>query len=89
MRKTVCCDDDSIIIFSYVDDIFVTFKLQKQTQALELREQLKKQSKLTGGHDLQWLLGVDIIRDLRNRYLWFSLQAYIRTISRLLPAGQP
>ena len=46
-------------------------------------DQLKKRFKLTGGHDIQWFLGVEIVRDRAIRKMWLSQQSYISKISVL------
>jgi Reverse transcriptase (RNA-dependent DNA polymerase) len=64
MKHEPCCfTREQIIVFFYVDDIVFAFRKNHEKQARELVKQLKKRYKLTGGHELQWFLGIEIIRN--------------------------
>jgi hypothetical protein len=57
--------------------------------AKDLIHQLKQRYKLTGGDNLQWFLGIEIIRDRRNRRIWLSQSSYIDKIANLADTTQP
>jgi hypothetical protein len=74
---------NGVIIFFYVDDIVIMFKDAKRKEALETVEQLRKRYQLTGGDELQWFLGIEVIRDRRRRLIWLSQSSYIEKIAAL------
>ncbi len=45
--------------------------------------QLKARYTLTGGHNLYWFLGVEVIRDRQQWSLWLSQSSYIDKIFQL------
>ena len=80
----VCCFmKDGILFFFYVDDIVLGFNRSKRQQADEVVAELKKKYNLSGGEDLKWFLGIEVIRDREGRYTWLSQASYIDKISRL------
>jgi hypothetical protein len=44
---------------------------------------LKKKYTLTGGEELKWFLGLEVIRNRASRLLWLSQAAYVDKIVRL------
>ena len=74
---------DGIIIFFYVDDIVMAYHKESRSQTEEVVALLQKKFTFTGGKDLQWFLGVEVIRDRANRNIWLSQAAYADKISRL------
>jgi hypothetical protein len=48
-----------------------------------LISRLRGKYNLTGGDDLRWFLGIEIIRDRANRRIWLSQAAYTDKIVRL------
>ncbi|KAI8930550.1 hypothetical protein NX059_012545 [Plenodomus lindquistii] len=83
-HEPCCLIKGSIIIFFYVDDIIMAYPTGQDQQATEVTEQLKKQYTITGGHDLQWFLGMEIIRDRASRRIQLSQASYCDKISRLI-----
>jgi hypothetical protein len=73
---------DGIIIFYYVDDIVLAYRRTDQEKADEVATKLKEHYTLTGGHDLQWFLGIEVIRDRTKRLIWLSQASYIEKIVR-------
>jgi hypothetical protein len=71
---------DGVILFFYVDDIVLAFRKGKQEEAKDAVRQLQTRYTLTGGDDLQWFLGIAIIRDRRKRRIWLSQASYIDKI---------
>ena len=83
-HEPCCMIKDGTIIFFYVDDIIVAYHQKHKEEARKMVEKLQEKYTLTGGKDLQWFLGVEIIRDRDQRMIWLSQAAYINKISRLL-----
>jgi hypothetical protein len=81
-HEPCCFAKDGILIFFYVDDIVIAYR--KGQDPKELVAALKKQYELTGGNELQWFLGIEIIRDRPRKLLWLSQSAYIEKISKLV-----
>jgi hypothetical protein len=82
-HEPCCMIKNGIIIFFYVDDITFAYRKEKQQDAEAIIKELQAKFTLTGGKDLQWFLGVEIIRDRPNRKLWLSQASYIDKIARL------
>lgn len=78
-----CLTRNGILIFFYVDDIVFAFSKQMATVAQSLIERLKARYALSGGGDLQWFLGIEIIRDRQKRLIWLSQASFIDKISSL------
>ena len=74
---------DGIIIFYYVDDIVLAFRKDKKEKAAELMWKLQTKYNIAGGDDLQWFLGIEIIRDRQNRLIWLSQSDYLDKIANL------
>ena len=74
---------DGIIIFFYVDDIIMAYHKESRSQAEAVVTLLQQKFTFTGGKDLQWFLGVEVIRDRANWNIWLSQAAYADKISRL------
>ena len=53
-------------MFFYVDDIVFAFLVERSRIMEAIMAELKKRYNLTGGGDLQWFLGMEIIRDRRG-----------------------
>jgi hypothetical protein len=45
--------------------------------------ELKTKYEMTGGDDLQWFLGIEVIRDRSQKLIWLSQSSYIEKISKL------
>jgi hypothetical protein len=61
--KPCCMRRNGIIVFFYVDDIVFAFRQNMQDNARDAVRQLQTRYTLTGGDDLQWFLGIAVIRD--------------------------
>jgi hypothetical protein len=81
-HEPCCFAKDGILIFFYVDDIVIAYR--KGQDPKELVAALKTRYELTGGNELQWFLGIEIIRDRPRKLLWLSQSAYIEKISQLV-----
>jgi len=83
-HEPCCMIKDGIIIFFYVDDIILAYYKDKVQAAQRAMEELKKKYSITGGEDLQWFLGIEVIRDRSKRLIQLSQAAYCEKISRLV-----
>jgi hypothetical protein len=82
-HEPCCMVKDGIIIFYYVDDIVLAFRKDKKEEAAELMRKLQTKYNIAGGDDLQWFLGIEIIRDRQNRLIWLSQSDYLDKIANL------
>jgi len=82
-HEPCCLTYNGILIFFYVDDIVVAFSRQEAQRAQGLVEKLKNRYSLSGGNELQWFLGIEILRDREKRLIWLSQASYIDKISGL------
>ena len=70
-----------VTIFFYVDNIIIAYY---KTQEQELNKAIKliqDRYLCTGGDDLQWFLGVEVLRDRENKSIQLSQAAYVDKIS--------
>jgi hypothetical protein len=88
-HKPCCLTKNGILVFFYVDNIVFTYCKNCKREANELIQQLDSQYKLSGGGDLQWFLGINVIRDHVNKRLWLSQSSYIEKISHLAKTLPP
>jgi hypothetical protein len=75
---------NGIIIFYYVDDLVLAFRREKTDAVKHLIERLQERYVLTGGHELQWFLGIEVIRDRDARLIWLSQSECSLKIANLL-----
>jgi len=75
------------IVFFYVDDIVVAYRKTDQAIANHAIRGLKAKYELTGGHDLQWFLGIEVHSDRSRRLIWLAQTAYIERIINLTDPG--
>jgi len=72
-----------ILLFFYVDDIVLAYRKEDIATAQLLVTQLQQKYRLTGGNDLQWFLGIEVIRDRSQGLIWLSQIAYLDKIVNL------
>jgi hypothetical protein len=72
-----------VLIFFKVDDIVLAFEKGKKALVDQISAQLKETYTLTGGENLQWFLGIEILRDRKRRLIWLSQAEYVEKIKRL------
>jgi hypothetical protein len=60
---------DGILIFFYVDDIVIAYPKGKDHLAQALVTELQGRYNLTGGNELQWFLGIEVVRDRPRRLI--------------------
>jgi hypothetical protein len=87
-HESCCFMKNGVLLFFYVDDMTLAFKEKDREVALELIEQLKKSYKLTGGNNLQWFLGIEVLRDRNKKLIWLSQSSYIDKIANLAQTKQ-
>ena len=82
-HEPCCMIKDRIIIFFYVDDIIIAYHKTQEESAKQITTSLQKKYTLTGCDNLQWFLGIEIIRDRQQKLIQLSQQSYIEKISQL------
>jgi len=82
-QEPCCMIKDGVIIFFYVDDIIIAYHSKQQQEAMKAIELLQDKYRCTGGDDLQWFLGVEVIRDRTQKTIQLSQAAYADKISQL------
>lgn len=75
---------EGILIFFYVDDIIVAYAQSKKHEAKQAVKRLQGKYTFTGGNDLQWFLGMEVICDRPNRRIQLSQISYVNKISKLI-----
>ena len=88
-HEPCCLTLDGILIFFYVDDIVVAYRKPAEPTVHRLINKLKQHYNLEGGNDLQWFLGIRILRDREKRIIWLSQSSYIDKIINLAKSTQP
>ena len=71
-------------MFFYIDDIVVVFEKERRQYAEQLINLLKVKYKMTGGSDLQWFLGIEVIRDRKERIIQLSQASFIDKMAKLV-----
>lgn len=85
VRHEPCCmTKNGIIVFYYVDDIVFACRKDKRQDVQRAVADLKAHYDLTGGQDLQWFLGIEVIRDRKKRLIWLSQSSYLAKIANLV-----
>jgi hypothetical protein len=76
--------NNGIIVFFYVDDIIVAYRRRQEGEAQCLITGLQERYKLSGGDDIQWFLGIKVLRGRKARSTWLSQSSYIDKIASLV-----
>jgi hypothetical protein len=76
--------NNGIIVFFYVDDIIVAYRRRQEGEAQCLITGFQERYKLSGGDDIQWFLGIEVLRDRKARSTWLSQSSYIDKIASLV-----
>jgi hypothetical protein len=87
-HEPCCFTKDGMIIFFYVDDIVIAFHGSAKKEAQNAMSQLKSKYRLTGGHDLHWFLGIEVLRDRKKRLIWLSQSAYIDKVALMVEPNE-
>ena len=93
LGKTLCklgltpADEDHCVytnqyvtVIFYVDDIILLSKTQDRAQMMQFKEALMQTYAMREIGDVQWFLGIRILRDRDQRRLWLSQDSYIDKI---------
>jgi len=83
-HEPCCLLKDGVFIFFFVDDFILGYPKSNEALAQSFVQKLYTRYALTGGNDLKWFLGVEIIRNKSNQTIQLSQAAYIEKISRLI-----
>ena len=83
-HEPCCWIRTGVIVFFYVDDIVIAYRKGKEAEARQATEALKKKYSLQGGGNLQWFLGVAVIRDRAKKTIWLSQTDLIAKMERFL-----
>jgi Reverse transcriptase (RNA-dependent DNA polymerase) len=83
-HEPCCYLKNGVIVFFYVDDIVIAYEKHKKSYADQAVESLKRTYTLTGGGNLQWFLGIEVVRDREQQLIWLSQGSYIDKISKLV-----
>lgn len=75
-HELCCFIRGGLLVFFYVDDIVFVYKKELASQVEEVVQKLKSFYDLIGGDDLQWFLGIEVIRDRNAGLIWLSQSAY-------------
>lgn len=70
-----------IIVFFYVDDICILSHPNHKAEAMEFRTKLMEAYEFREIGELQWFLGIRIIRDRTQKTLWLCQDSYIDKIT--------
>src|SRR5436189_1284800 len=62
-HEPCCLTCGGILVFFYVDDIVFAYRKQDSDTVERLTAQLWSKYNLTGGGELQWFLGIEVLRD--------------------------
>ncbi|KAL3712549.1 hypothetical protein TMatcc_001248 [Talaromyces marneffei ATCC 18224] len=87
-HEPCCMLKSGVMLFFYVDDIVVAYKKSRQLEANLILNQLRAKYNISGGEDLEWFLGIRIIRDRSNKMIWLSQATYIDKIAKLADTQQ-
>ena len=82
-HEPCCLIKKGVIIFFYVDDIIIAYSQASKSEADQTVKYLQDKYTITGGHDLQWFLGIEVTRDQDNHRIFLSQTSYIDKISQL------
>jgi hypothetical protein len=83
-QEPCCMIRRGVIIFFYVDDIIIAYHKTQEQEANEAIKLIQDRYLCTGGDDLQWFLGVEVLRDRENKSIQLSQAAYVDKISQLI-----
>ena len=82
-HEPCCMLQDGVIQFFYVDDLAMAYREERRQVKEDTVKALQSRYETTGGDDIKWYLGIEIIRDRRQRKTWLSQAAYAEKIYNL------
>ena len=71
-HEPYCIIKEGVFIFFYVNDIVFIFRKDKTGIVKGVVRELKIKYQLIGGGELQWFLGIQVLRDRKNRVTWLT-----------------
>jgi len=74
-------EDHKVFVVFFVDDIQLLYHKDDVEQAMEISRGIRKAYELTGGEDVEWFLGVRVIRDREARKIFLVHDTYIEKIA--------
>ena len=77
-------EKDGVPVFFYVDDIVIAFEEGKQQLANNLIKSLNAKYEMTGRGDLRSFLGIEVIRNRKQRTIQLSQASFIDKMAKLL-----
>ncbi|KAF7573323.1 hypothetical protein PtrM4_082280 [Pyrenophora tritici-repentis] len=83
-QEPCCMIKDGVIIFFYVDDIIVAYRSKQESEAMKAINWIQEKYACTGGDNLQWFLGVEVMRNRKQKTIQLSQAAYVDKISQLI-----
>jgi hypothetical protein len=83
-EEPCCMTRKGMILFYYVDDLVLAYRKDRQDDVNQLIERLQSRYVLTGGHGLHWFLGIEVLRDRKNKLIWLSQSQYALKIANLV-----
>jgi hypothetical protein len=72
--------NEHLIVFFYVDDICILCHPSHRTKYNEFREKLFRAYELRELNEVEWFLGIRIVRDRIQRKLWLCQDSYIEKL---------
>ena len=75
-----------IVIFFYVDDLVFCFEEKNRAEMEETVRSLRQRFHLEGGGELQWFLGIEVMRNRVAKRMWLCQSSYIEKIGALASA---
>jgi hypothetical protein len=71
-HEPCCYSKDGILLFFYVDDIVLAYQKGKKSQVKVLIQAIKNRYTLSRGDNLQWFLGIEILRNRKEGLIKLS-----------------
>jgi hypothetical protein len=73
--------NDDLIVFFYVDDIVVLVHPSKLVKHKEFQDRLFKQYELRSMGQLNWFLGIRVVRDISQHSIWLIQDSFIDKVT--------
>jgi hypothetical protein len=90
-HEPCCYTKNGVLVFFYVDDIVLAYRQSQQQEIDKIVQVLQSKYHLTGGSSLQWFLGIEVLRDRKNRLIKLSQASFIDKTAKLVntPSTRP
>lgn len=82
-QEPCCMMKGEIIVFFYVDDIGFAYPSYCKAEVDLIAKDLCSRYKVTGGEEIKWFLGINVLRDRSQRKLWLSQATYVDKVFAL------